>query len=781
MFFIIVIGYIVFDINIKKSCKNIPRVIQSLNDFGTLAIKGCKNPLGIKPYFREKTPGLFRVLQSLKSKYSKHKNRNQFSFKQLSDEELKTLQKKYFSDFPKNLTIKGLINSDFVPSSSGFSYKPSKNSFRQNKDNINSKFYTNTNINVNNIKNLKLAWKYKDLPENKLEKYWMESVQISPVFADGKIFYMGAGYKLNAINPENGNVIWSKQLLHQPARRGFLWDFDKKKNKGSIYLPTGNLIIKLDANTGEIDKSFGNKGFIDLKLSTKFSPIIQNENLIVIKYSGELQSFNKSTGKNNFSINSHKNKNFWGGVPWGGMALDEKNNIIYTVVGNPRPGTYGVNRTGANKNSNSVVALDLNRKKILWTFQETIHDLWDLDIAFPPILITLKIKNKSYDCIVLSTKVGNVILLERLTGKPIFDIKYKKAPRSNVPSEVTSPYQLVIEKPEPLTKFEFSKKDINKLEQKRINELSKILKDYEYGWFKPPSIGIPFIFMANGPAWEGGAIDPIKKKFYSPVNHIPTVINMNLYSQWPHLKFNNEYNEIHRLYINKCSSCHGKNREVITNSRGGMVIENKKNIPNITGYHLFENLFEKINNYENFIKKHKLDLSKKDFEELNNLFNYWDKGLKNKNLLNIGYDYTSFGIGDLTKYTNPPYGEIVSYDLETGSIDWRVPFGKTYKNSEELNTGSFNKGGVIATDSGIIFATGTTDKKIIALNAINGEEIWSYEMDTSGTAPPIVYTLNGKSYVSVVSSGLTSASAGDNSVQKKVSLKDSTIYTFKLN
>ena len=127
---------------------------------------------------------------------------------------------------------------------------------------------------------------------------------------------MGAGYKLNAINPENGNVIWSKQLLHQPQEEDFYGILIK--NKGSIYLPTGNLIIKLDANTGEIDKSFGNKGFIDLKLSTKFSPIIQNENLIVIKYSGELQSFNKSTGKTNFSINSHKNKNFWGGVPWEG-------------------------------------------------------------------------------------------------------------------------------------------------------------------------------------------------------------------------------------------------------------------------------------------------------------------------------------------------------------------------------------------------------------------------------------------------------------------------------
>ena len=46
--FLILFGYILFDMNIKSSCKSIPKVIQSINSFGLLALNGCKNPLGIK-------------------------------------------------------------------------------------------------------------------------------------------------------------------------------------------------------------------------------------------------------------------------------------------------------------------------------------------------------------------------------------------------------------------------------------------------------------------------------------------------------------------------------------------------------------------------------------------------------------------------------------------------------------------------------------------------------------------------------------------------------------
>ena len=54
--------------------------------------------------------------------------------------------------------------------------------------------------------------------------------------------------------------------------------------------------------------------------------------------------------------------------------------IVYLNTGNPLPTNYGVHRPGNNKNTNSVIAISLDKEKILWTFQETAHDLWNFDI-----------------------------------------------------------------------------------------------------------------------------------------------------------------------------------------------------------------------------------------------------------------------------------------------------------------------------------------------------------------------------------------------------------------
>ena len=49
--------------------------------------------------------------------------------------------------------------------------------------------------------------------------------------------------------------------------------------------------------------------------------------------------------------------------PLGGAALDEKNGLYFTVVGNPKPGTLGINRPGENKNANSIIAFDIEKKR----------------------------------------------------------------------------------------------------------------------------------------------------------------------------------------------------------------------------------------------------------------------------------------------------------------------------------------------------------------------------------------------------------------------------------
>ena len=96
-----------------------------------------------------------------------------------------------------------------------------------------------------------------------------------------------------------------------------------------------------------------------------------------------LNIFNKNSGMLLKKIKFHPKRNFQGGVSWGGVAMDQKKGIVYVTTGNPRPGSYGVNRPGSNENSGSIIAFDINNQKIKWSFQETAHDLWDYDIASP--------------------------------------------------------------------------------------------------------------------------------------------------------------------------------------------------------------------------------------------------------------------------------------------------------------------------------------------------------------------------------------------------------------
>ena len=56
--------------------------------------------------------------------------------------------------------------------------------------------------------------------------------------------------------------------------------------------------------------------------------------------------------------------------------------------------------------------------------------------------------------------MGNTLLLDRTSGKPIFPFRLRRAPTSDVPGEVTWPYQPDLELPENFSKLEFTEADL---------------------------------------------------------------------------------------------------------------------------------------------------------------------------------------------------------------------------------------------------------------------------------------------------------------------------------
>ena len=101
--------------------------------------------------------------------------------------------------------------------------------------------------------------------------------------------------------------------------------------------------------------------------------------------------------------------------------------------------------------------------------------------------------------------------------------------------------------------------------------------------------------------------------------------------------------------------------------------------------------------------------------------------------------------------------------------------GKVLLNEDDNNmTGTVTYGGLALTGGNIIFSTGTPDNFVYAVNSINGEVAWSFEMESAGSAPPILYEINGEQFVSVVSTG------GYGEFFGEYKSKGSSIYTFSV-
>ena len=406
---------------------------------------------------------------------------------------------------------------------------------RSHGNNNSNRFSDLTNINKNNVQKLEIAWIYssKDRGESK----WNFDIQCNPIIVDGKIYSPTVGGYIVSIDGHTGKELWrSKKFKDDVARRGIVYWKGNSSIKSRIYFSNFNQLIALNADDGTIVESFGNKkkGFVKTGVS-KITPLIFNNDIILATWDKNLEVYDILNGKIKFKISFQDEKNernggkkynnSKGGNPWGGISGDIERGIVYITTGNPYGYFDGTQRPGINKYSNSVIAIDVINKKILWDFQETFHDIWNLDLPAPPILTSVKRNNKLIDVVVVPTKRGNTLVLDRVTGESLFDLDYRKAPVSFLPGEKTAAYQLDLKIPEPFARNIFSYNDVSKLNEESTLFIKNILKNSKYGFFETNELEKKVIRynFHGGAEWMGGSIDHDKNILYINANNIPEI------------------------------------------------------------------------------------------------------------------------------------------------------------------------------------------------------------------------------------------------------------------
>jgi quinoprotein glucose dehydrogenase len=114
---------------------------------------------------------------------------------------------------------------------------------------------------------------------------------------------------------------------------------------------------------------------------------------------------------------------------WAPMSADEKLGLVYVPTGNATPDYYGAQRRSFDdKYSSSVVALDASTGAPRWSFQTAHHDLWDYDVPAQPTLIDIPIRGAMRPALIQGTKRGELFILDRRNGRPLFPVVEKAVP-----------------------------------------------------------------------------------------------------------------------------------------------------------------------------------------------------------------------------------------------------------------------------------------------------------------------------------------------------------------
>lgn len=104
-----------------------------------------------------------------------------------------------------------------------------------------------------------------------------------------------------------------------------------------------------------------------------------------------------------------------GGAVWNVPAYNPITQQLFFGTGNPSPDFFGAGRSGPDPMTDAVVSVQSATGRVDWYRQEVAHDLWDYDVASPPMLFFVR----SHLAVGEAGKDGQWYEWYAQTGKPV--------------------------------------------------------------------------------------------------------------------------------------------------------------------------------------------------------------------------------------------------------------------------------------------------------------------------------------------------------------------------
>ena len=601
-------------------------------------------------------------------------------------------------------------------------------------DHAGTRFSALTQIDRANVGTLAEAWKVpvaRTAAANDDAPGAAGNPQATPIVVDGVMYLPVRGNEVLALAADTGRELWRRVLpapLDTTARGVAYWAGDAA-SPPRILLTAGPTLVALDVRTGALVASFGMNGVVQIAVPWNGVPVIFGDVAILGATTGEValaepgdtRAFDVRTGKlvwtfHTVPLPGERGHDTWLDNGWRNrsgvnvwawyMTLDEQRGTLYMPVAGAAGNYWGGDRPGANLYGNSIVAVDARSGRYLWHFQTVHHDLWDLDLPNPPVLIDVVQRGRRTPALASIGKSAYAFILNRTTGKPVFGVEERPVPAGSVPGEWYSPTQPFPVKPAaPLARVDFVKeRDMVRPEDTSPEHAAACEALWQKsGGFLNAGPYTPFAFHRDGEApkttlqlpgagggvnWGGIAADPGTGTLYIHA-HDTSLIG------WIESK--------------KPGKNYGRG------TQGSTIPYDRGSIDGAGPYFTFSAPLKDANGKV---------------------------------------------LATLPCY-RPPWSRLVALDANTGEIRWTSTLGVTRGlPAEKQLTGGSGSAGPTATAGGLVFVGATNDARFRAFDATTGRELWSVQLADTVNANPMTYMArNGKQYVAVVANGTLHAFA----------------------